>query len=150
MTARVFVGVQLAAPVEQPLDAAIAPLRDIHTDVVWTRPQGWHVTLAFCGDVDAASERRIGDVVADVASVTCAPVLIPRGIAVWHRRTLVLELADEPAGALATVGAHLQRRLAAAGVPVAQRDVAGHVTLARQRRDPLAVRAAANAAQTAV
>jgi 2'-5' RNA ligase len=49
---RLFVAITPSAAALEELDAAIAPLRAAWPGLNWTRPQSWHVTLAFLGEVE--------------------------------------------------------------------------------------------------
>src|SRR5664280_1331673 len=48
---RLFVGVPLAAAVTRELMAACARLRSDGDGLRWSRPESWHVTLQFLGNV---------------------------------------------------------------------------------------------------
>lgn len=134
MVDRVFVAVAVEPAVRAALDARLAPARTRHPDVAWTRPSGWHVTLAFCGRVSPEQRLAAAEVVDAAAMTTEPPRLGARAVASWGGRTLVVALADESANRLADLGADLQRRLVAAGVPVDERPVTPHLTIARARR----------------
>ncbi|MEO7454853.1 MAG: RNA 2',3'-cyclic phosphodiesterase [Gemmatimonadaceae bacterium] len=58
---RLFLAVELAQPLLDELEAAIAPLRDVAPDIAWVPSEKRHLTLKFLGDVD---ESHVAEVVA--------------------------------------------------------------------------------------
>ncbi|MGH3799331.1 MAG: RNA 2',3'-cyclic phosphodiesterase [Pseudonocardiaceae bacterium] len=48
---RLFVALTPPGEVVEELKASTAPLRQLAPDLRWTRPEHWHVTLAFLGEV---------------------------------------------------------------------------------------------------
>jgi len=50
----------------------MAPYRRRHTDVRWTRPESWHLTLLFLGSVDPARVPELHGLVDEIA-VSVAP-----------------------------------------------------------------------------
>jgi RNA 2',3'-cyclic 3'-phosphodiesterase len=49
---RLFVAVAIPDEVAGELEGAVAPLRAAWPDLRWTRPEAWHLTLAFLGEVN--------------------------------------------------------------------------------------------------
>lgn len=101
----------------------------------WTRPSGWHVTLAFLGEVEEEPAEvtravRVGCEQAAVATVQ----LTTGGVTRLGRGALALQVEDAPPGTLAGLGADVQAALVQAGLPVVQRPVRPHLTLGRARR----------------
>lgn len=103
----------------------------------WTRRDGWHVTVAFVGEVADPLLEAVVAAVWGAASVlrpgpvtlrTTDPVVLGRGGA------LAVALDDQPAGHLARLGGAVQAALDAADLPVTPRPVRPHLTLARARR----------------
>jgi 2'-5' RNA ligase len=104
----------------------------------WTRPEGWHLTLVFLGDVALGQAEKISEACAGIAGAASsgelradhATVFPPRG------RARVLGIGFAAGSALEAVG-ELARALAAAarhaGVEVERREYHAHVTLARLR-----------------
>lgn len=130
---RLFVALEVPEAVREPLDAAVAPLRERHTDLAWTPPDGWHLTVAFLGEVFSEPE--------DIATVL-APVVAaaPAGIRLtlakpghFGRRVLWVGVRDEPLGAVAALGAAAQQALAEADLPVDLKEVRPHLTIAHAR-----------------
>ncbi|MPZ64314.1 MAG: RNA 2',3'-cyclic phosphodiesterase [Pseudonocardiaceae bacterium] len=48
---RLFVALTPPADVVEELQARVAALRDLEQDLRWSRPEQWHLTLAFLGEV---------------------------------------------------------------------------------------------------
>jgi RNA 2',3'-cyclic 3'-phosphodiesterase len=100
----------------------------------WTRPEGWHVTVAFLGEVDDADVDRVPPAVrAGVAAA--APLVLRLGeVGRFGSRVLHVAVDDDPPGALAALGRDVQAALSGSGLPVQEREVRGHLTLARATR----------------
>lgn len=129
---RLFVALPLPVEVRAPLDDAVEPVRRRHARLRWTRSDGWHLTLAFLGQV---ADDRLEEVVAAVRRGTRdapAPRRLRLGDAGrFGRRVLWVEVEDDPAGAVAELGARVQESLVDAGLLAETRPVRAHVTLAR-------------------
>ncbi|MDP9022053.1 MAG: RNA 2',3'-cyclic phosphodiesterase [Actinomycetota bacterium] len=133
MARRLFVALTVPEEVAEPLDAALRPLRDARDDLAWTPAANWHVTLAFLGQV-ARDPAEVVDALRPVAAA--APPAIGLQLAAagrFGRRVLWVAITDQPAGAVAELGRSAQAALAAADLPVDDKDVHPHLTLARAR-----------------
>jgi RNA 2',3'-cyclic 3'-phosphodiesterase len=131
---RRFVAVPVAEHVTAALDAAMVPVRAAVPDLRWTEPSGWHVTVAFLGSLP---DGRVGELVAALRPIAAdvRPLVLRLGEpVVFAAATLVVEVADTPAGATAALGECVQEAIDAAGLPVERRAVRPHVTLARGPR----------------
>lgn len=132
---RLFAGIAVPASVRDAIEARLSEVRRGAGRLRWTRPAGWHLTLAFLGEVPDAHAGAV------VATTTTAVVDNPPiALHLTHAgrfgpRVLWLAAHDDPAGAITQLAATLQRALAAAGLPVEQRRVEPHLTLARAGRD---------------
>lgn len=140
---RLFVALPVDEAVRAALAAAVEPLRPGAREASagqsphgwrWTRPEGWHVTLAFLGEVEPDRVADAAPACAGAAAGTGAIELRLGGLGRFGRGVLHVAVEDRPAGAVANLGARVQDALAAAGVPVQQREVRPHLTLARARR----------------
>lgn len=101
-----------------------------------TRPEGWHVTLAYLGAVDAAAAEQAVAVLRtslEGFAPRPAPRLRVAGAGRFGDRVLLLELTDDPPGALAGFVASLHSRLRAIGFDLPSRGFRAHLTLARAR-----------------
>lgn len=130
---RLFVALPVPEPVRAHLDAGVRPLRDAHPGLRWTDAAGWHLTLAFLGEVEA-----LGPVIDAVAPVAAAhrPAALALGDAGrFGDRVLWVRIVDEPPGALRELGAGVTAALLDAGFEVDDRPLSAHLTLARRRRE---------------
>jgi RNA 2',3'-cyclic 3'-phosphodiesterase len=133
-SARLFVALPVPTAVRHHLELVQGELRGRASDLRFTRPEGWHVTLTFLGWV---GRERIGEVgqVVGVALEGTAPITLSLGQpGRFGNRVLWIGLEDEPAGAVAAVGERLQSAIEAAGLPVERQEVRPHLTLARGGR----------------
>lgn len=131
---RLFVALEVDAAVRCTVEDALADLRGADDDLRWTRPEGWHVTLAFLGEVVAAPDVVTAAVARGVDAAATGPVTLRLGEpGRFGRRAAWLGVDDEPAGAVASLGEAIQAELEAAALPVERREVRPHLTLARPR-----------------
>ena len=131
---RCFVAVPIGEPLRAALIGATSVWREAagDSDLRWTSPAGWHVTLAFLGEVHPA---RVDDTVdrlpALVDGVGGAVDLAPDGLAAWPRpqeaRMAWCRVRPEP-----WIG-ELHNRIAGALGVTERRRFRPHVTLARVR-----------------
>lgn len=130
---RLFVALPVDEAVRERLAAAVGRWRDEHGRAGWrwTRPQGWHVTVAFLGEVDEEVVGGVVGAVGDGAVGTGSIDLRLGGLDRFGRRVLHAGLEDDPPGAVARLGASVQGSLVAADLPVQEREVHPHLTLAR-------------------
>jgi len=131
---RLFAGLAVAADVRERLASALAPLHPRVAGLRWSAPHGWHLTLAFLGDVDP---HRLGDVRAVAARAAARAPAVELRIGAAGRfgpRVLWVGVDGDPPDATGALGEDLQAALAGAGLPVQQRPVAPHLTVARAGR----------------
>lgn len=125
---RLFVAVW---PPDEVLEVVAALPRPEERGVRWSRPDQWHVTLRFLGEVEDVGDAvaALGRVVAPSAAATMGPVTEVLG-----RSILVAPVAglDEVARAVVAATGEVGR-------PPERRPFHGHLTLARGKR-PGAVR----------
>jgi RNA 2',3'-cyclic 3'-phosphodiesterase len=140
---RLFVALPVPDEVRGAVATAVDPARREGRGLRWTRPEGWHLTVAFLGEV---GDDRVGAVSGVVAAVAARhpPLELSLGAAGrFGRRVLWVGVDDEPEGGVEALGTDLQDSLADAGLPVQQRRVHAHLTLARSGRSPVDDRAVA-------
>jgi len=135
-TPRRFLALAVPEPQRDRIAAATAALRAAEAPLRPTAPQGWHLTLAYLGAVeDVAAQRAVA--VLRTALQEDAPRPAPRisvvGAGRFADRVLLLEVADDPRGALAGFVAALHARLRAVGFDLPGRGFRAHLTLARAR-----------------
>lgn len=138
MTRR-FVALPVPADVRASVEHAVAPIRPRRSELAWTEAAGWHVTLAFVGELadDALPALRDATVraVAAMAPVTGGGLQLRTAEpGRFAGRALWVGIADDPGGGVARLGDRIQQELADARLPVARQAVRAHLTLARARR----------------
>ena len=104
----------------------------------WTRPESWHVTLKFLGDV---SRDRLADFAAAIGRAAArlgCPELATAGAAVFPprgpARVLAVGFERDGSEALSELAREADRTAKDLGVPPERRPFRPHVTLARLRR----------------
>jgi RNA 2',3'-cyclic 3'-phosphodiesterase len=134
--ARRFLALAVPGEVRDALAGATAHLRVPGTELRPTPPAGWHVTVAFLGEVDPAAAVLAAEVAAATLAVAApapAPELVVRRAGRFGDRVLVAHLGEEPAGALEVVVERLHAALGVAGLTLPDRAFRPHLTLARAR-----------------
>ena len=138
---RCFVAVPIDDAIRAALSASVAVWRDEPpVDALrWAEPDGWHLTLAFLGNVDPSDVAAITDAVREVAAVHQRTEVATARLGAFPRpssaRVLWYGVAD-PDDALATLAGAL---VAALRLP-RDEPYRAHVTLARARRRPIDLR----------
>ncbi len=135
---RLFAALEVPGAVREPLDRAVAPLREGRgegrSDLKWTPDHQWHLTVAFLGSV---SEEQLPAAVGALGSAAAsAPAEIELSLAGGGRfgkRVLWVGVDDRPEGAVALLGTAARGALNDAGLPVDEKEVHPHLTLTRSR-----------------
>lgn len=138
-TARRFVALPVPAEIRERLASALPRDPDLVDGLRWTRPEGWHLTVAFLGPVE---DVRFDDVVAAVQAgiglVPLPPARLEVGdVARFGRRVLWAGVRSEPDGWLADVARPIRAMLRDNGFPVDDKPMRPHLTLARAGRRPV-------------
>ncbi|HEX2704761.1 MAG TPA: RNA 2',3'-cyclic phosphodiesterase [Candidatus Lustribacter sp.] len=147
MPHRLFVAVRLPDEVSGDLEAFLEPRRDAGTELRWTRPEHWHVTLAF---MEAVSDRAVEPL---VERLTAAAARCPR-FPLWlggagafphpyDARVLWLGVRgpeQDESPALARLARSARAAANAAGAAPHGAAFRAHVSLARSRRPVEATR----------
>ncbi|MFO7778907.1 MAG: RNA 2',3'-cyclic phosphodiesterase [Nitriliruptoraceae bacterium] len=131
-----FLAVGVPAEVRGRLARATAHLRGSGAALRANQPAGWHVTLAFLGEVDDQRAHVATEVLSSTLATSAArpaPRLSLGRADRFGDRVLVLHLTDEPEGALGRFVTVLHSELRAAGLAVPDRPFRPHLTLARAR-----------------
>jgi len=134
--ARRFLALAVPDAVRDELARATAHLRPPGAELRPTPPAGWHVTLAFLGEVGPDGAVLATEVLAATLAVVAprpAPELVVRRAGRFGDRVLVVHLEEQPGHALGTLVERLHAALRAAGLEVPDRAFRPHLTLARAR-----------------
>jgi 2'-5' RNA ligase len=140
-TLRCFIAVDVGEEIRGNVEQVTRELRPIADDsgarLGWTRPEGWHVTLAFLGavarDLVADVSRTLDAVVASrpaVALVASGLVGMP---SLGNPRVVAVAVED-PEGHLAGLARCIRQALEPSGFVFEERPFRPHLTLARVRR----------------
>lgn len=117
----------------------VSRLRPASPDASWTRPESWHVTLRFLGEIPVEKTTSFADAIAPAAEGMPAGDLRSGGAVVFPDRgpARVLGVGFEPGGgaeALSRLAAKAELCAREIGLEPETRPWRPHVTLARIRR----------------
>lgn len=132
---RLFVALDVPAPVRRALADAVAPLRARHHALRWIPSADWHLTLAFLGPTPV--ERRLRAQIALHAVAMAAdpfPLLLDGRLGRFGDRVLWAGVASTGDG-LTDLATAVREALGSAGVAADDRPFRAHLTIARARRD---------------
>ncbi|MFL6071438.1 MAG: RNA 2',3'-cyclic phosphodiesterase [Actinomycetes bacterium] len=134
---RVFVAALLPDVTRDAVDAVITPIRAQAPALTWERPERWHITLAFLGEVDEELIRRVQPRLERAASRTSRLELSLEGLGRFGDRVLYAKVSGDRT-ALRRLADRTTAAARRAGADVGESRFRPHVTLARSRRsDPL-------------
>jgi 2'-5' RNA ligase len=130
---RLFVAVDLPEEVKGSLDAALEPLRSRLAPARWVRPEGFHLTLAFLGEVAPAFVPAVSKALGDKLAPEGGFRVHFAGLGTFPNagpvRTLWVGL--EPSVRFVRLAELVQDGLRSAGAATDDRPFRSHVTLAR-------------------
>jgi len=135
---RLFVAIELEAPVRKALEALQKSLEPSCPDVRWVKPELMHLTLKFLGDVSDAQAVKVTRTVAGVAALSHPFELAIAGCGCFPPRgdvRVVWAGVEEPTGGLLGCVKHLEDALAEIGFPPGNRAFSPHLTIGRVRED---------------
>ncbi|HVL84051.1 MAG TPA: RNA 2',3'-cyclic phosphodiesterase [Pseudonocardia sp.] len=138
---RLFVALTPPADRVEELWTATASLRAASPRLRWTRPEQWHLTLAFLGEVDDRARADLAERLARAARRHPPPELHLGGGGRFGDRVLWTRVHGDVAG-LARLAASVRAAARRARLPVEERSHRPHLTLARAGREPVALRPA--------
>lgn len=131
-TLRVFLAVPAPPAWVESARELVARLRSEMPEASWTRPESWHITLHFLGEISRAQADRFAAEIAPIIEAASGGDLEASGAVVFPQRGPARVLAVGFAESATT--ASLGRLAASAGGSKIQKRFAPHVTLARLRR----------------
>ena len=127
---RLFIAVDLP-------EAHKAKLAGLHDEALpgrWTRPEQYHLTLRFIGEVDQERASTIEQALADIRAEAFSSQGRSLDVFPSTRKPRVLFAAIDPAPALMDLQAKTEQALRALGIEAEPKPFHPHVTLARLRR----------------
>jgi RNA 2',3'-cyclic 3'-phosphodiesterase len=135
--ARRFVALPVPAEVREQVRAAL-PRRDGHgvEGLRWSRPEGWHLTLAFLGQV---TDDRVPAITEAITGAVDAAAQVPEGLRIdgigrFGRKVLWIGVEDRPPGSLTPLVDAVRAAVGSLGFEVEGDRFHAHVTLARAGR----------------
>ncbi len=137
---RCFVAIAASAQLVAELERQVSELAEraqrFGTRVSWTRPQGWHVTLKFFGDIEERKVAALAPLLARVAAATEPFELEATGLLTMPSRGLprVLAVAIDGGDTLSRLAERIDSAVAELGFEPERRPFVGHLTLGRVRR----------------
>ncbi len=129
---RLFVAFNPPQATLDELASAVAELQRSHDEVRWTRPEAWHLTLAFLGEVAEHRVPELTERLGRAAHRHPAPTLaIGRG-GRFDGRVLWMAI-DGDREPLARLAASVSAAARRTGIAIEDRAFRPHITLARSR-----------------
>ncbi len=111
---RLFLGIEVPAPVELAVVSAIRPWREVFPDARWVPPQNWHVTLKFLGRTPASLVSWVGETVEGIVAVHAPVTLSVGGLGAFPsagRARVLWAGLDDPEDGLGALVADLESGL---------------------------------------
>jgi RNA 2',3'-cyclic 3'-phosphodiesterase len=138
-SARRFVALPVPTEVRAALAASLPRDDDRDDGLRWARPAGWHLTLAFLGDVDDARVDELVDAIGrGVSAAAHVPDRLELGeVGRFGRRVLWVGVIDEPEGSLTHLADGVRRALSDIELRIDDKPMHPHLTLARAGRRPV-------------
>ena len=133
---RAFLAIPPDGAWSEPAGRLLAGLRGSLPDASWTRPETWHVTVRFLGDVGPDALELFEEALGGVAAGLGPARLVRRGAAVFPSRgpARVVGVGLDGEGSLPELAAAAEACARRAGLPPENRPFHPHVTFARLRR----------------
>jgi RNA 2',3'-cyclic 3'-phosphodiesterase len=131
---RLFLALTVPEVVRGALGTAVEEARERWPGLRWVAPERYHLTVAFLGTVPDRTVAEVSRAMAAVAAGHAPLRLRLAGAGRFGPRVLWASIDETPAGAVGRLGAASQQALVRAGLPVQEREVRAHLTLARAGR----------------
>jgi RNA 2',3'-cyclic 3'-phosphodiesterase len=129
---RLFTGIEVPPEIAEELSAVEMPIAGAN----WVDEDDLHLTLRFFGDLTAAQERDVLDLLDTLAADAFAMTI--SGLGTFGAEPAVLYAAVTPSPGLEALARANDRVARGAGLPSAKRPFKPHITLARlQHADPV-------------
>lgn len=132
-TVRVFIALAPPDHAKEELARELRPAYGTHPRMRWNRIEDWHITLAFLGELPAATVPLLRQPLAGVAAARPAPRLALRGSGHFDDR-VVWSGVDGDLDALHLLATDVRAAVERCGVAFVERPLRPHLTLARARR----------------
>ncbi|KQX50044.1 MULTISPECIES: RNA 2',3'-cyclic phosphodiesterase [unclassified Streptomyces] len=133
-TVRVFVALAPPDEAKDELARELGPAYEAYPRMRWNRIEDWHITLAFLGELPAATVPALRAPLAELAASHRPVELALRGGGHFDERVLWSGIDGDLDG-LHRLAADVRAVVRECGVPFEDRPLRPHLTLARARRD---------------
>ena len=133
---RMFVAVRPPKPVLEDLERFVEPRRDSDSAMRWTRPQAWHLTLAFMAEVADRQLDGLVERLSDTATATGFELSLAGAGAFPNpgRAKVMWTGVDGDVAQLAQLAGKVRSACSRSGVAVEGGEFRPHLTLARLAR----------------
>lgn len=128
---RLFVAVPVGEGTRRALQALVTRWRRPGDGLRWTRPEGWHITLAFLGET---APERLPNLTGQLSRVKATQFRVEFGASEVFERAGALVVGVRLTAALEALQQAVNRAVAEAGFRPEERAYRPHLTLARARR----------------
>jgi 2'-5' RNA ligase len=128
---RLFIAIDLDPEIRERVAGYVEGLEKLAADVRWSRPEAWHITLKFIGEVNEEMVARIKE---QLERISAAPAHIHfRGTGFFPtpRSPRVFWAGVEGDSNLLHLAESVERTLGAIGISFEERAFSPHLTLAR-------------------
>ncbi|MFD7629230.1 RNA 2',3'-cyclic phosphodiesterase [Streptomyces sp. NPDC059851] len=132
-TIRVFIALAPPDDAKQELERELRPAYGAYPRMRWNRIEDWHITLAFLGEVPAATVPLLKPPLAGLAAARRPLHLGLRGGGHFDERVLWSGIDGDLEG-LHLLASEVRALVKESGVPFQDRPLNPHLTLARSRR----------------
>ncbi|MFI8519955.1 RNA 2',3'-cyclic phosphodiesterase [Streptomyces sp. NPDC085481] len=132
-TIRVFIALAPPDDAKDELARALRPAYDTYPGMRWNRIEDWHITLAFLGELPAATVPILQPPLADLAATRRPLELALRGGGHFDERVLWSGIDGDLEG-LHLLATEVRAVVRNCGIPFEDRPLRPHLTLARARR----------------
>ncbi|MER7949414.1 RNA 2',3'-cyclic phosphodiesterase [Streptomyces sp. NPDC096079] len=133
-TVRVFVALAPPDDAKDELARALGPAYEAYPRMRWNRIEDWHITLAFLGELPAATVPLLRAPLAEIAAARRPVELALRGGGHFDDRVLWSGIEGDLDG-LHALADEVRTAVKECGIPFEGRPLRPHLTLARARRD---------------
>jgi len=130
---RLFVALDLEAPIAARLHEALQAWRRIAPQARWTRVESLHLTLKFIGEVPPAMEDRLIDALRAIRQAAFPLEMSGLGTFPSPQRARVFWAGIQPSPPLQHLARSIEQQLIPLGIAAEPRPFAPHLTLARGR-----------------
>ena len=134
---RLFIAVNLTERCRELLQNKVDEIkREVKEDVKWVKPQNWHLTLKFLGDVNKSKLSKIKEVIKNTGKGYSKFPVKFRGIGAFpeldYPRVFFIKIAKGE-DSLISINQNLEKKLEPLGFEPENREYIPHLTVARSK-----------------